>query len=72
MVGGVKTRAFEHNANRLVDLLQGFLAAFRAASQWLIAKGLLFIELDSAVGAAVCVDRHASIFFLGSIPITGG
>jgi len=72
MVSGIKARSFEDDPDWLIYLLQGLLAALRAASQWLVVKGLLLIELDSAVGTAVCIDWHAYIFFLFPRPITGG
>ncbi len=60
MVGGIKTRALEHDPHRLVNFLQGLLRAFRTASERGVAEFLLLIELDTAVGATVGIDRHNS------------
>jgi hypothetical protein len=48
MVGSVKPRAFEYDAHRLKDFMQGLFVALRAAGQGWVAELLLLVELNAA------------------------
>ena len=67
VIGGIETRPLKDDAYWLVDLFKGLLAALGTLNKWLFAEGLLLIEFDTAVGAAVSVHGHAKVFFLRSI-----
>jgi hypothetical protein len=65
VVGGVETRAFEHDPYRLKDLLQGLLAALGALGQGRIAKFLLLVELYTTIGATIRVNGHTTPQLIG-------
>lgn len=67
MVRGIKARAFEHNADRRVNLVQALFATFRATGQCSVAEFLLAIELHAAGSATVSVNGHTFSFIL-SLP----
>jgi len=58
VVGGVETGALEDDANRLKDLFQGLLLTFGAARERLVAKGLLLVELHTAIITTIGIDWH--------------
>ncbi len=58
MIGSVKARTLEDDANRGVDLLQGVLSAFRALGQGIVSKFLGLVELDATTSAPIGIYRH--------------
>ena len=61
MIGGIESRTFEDNPNRLENFVKGFLGTLRAARQGLIGKFLLYIELNTAILATVSINRHENL-----------
>jgi len=60
VIGRIKAGAFEDNANRLIDFMERRNAAFRADRQRIICKFLGLLELNAAVFAPICINRHTS------------
>jgi hypothetical protein len=58
VVGGVKTLTLKHNADRLENLAQGRLTAFRAINQGVIREFLVLIKADSAIITMVRICWH--------------
>jgi hypothetical protein len=58
MIGGVKSRAFEHNAHWLIQFAQFMLPTFGTPRERLITELLSAIELHTAMITPVGVQGH--------------
>ena len=58
MVCGIKTRPFENNPYRSVNLFQALLSTLGAFRQHRVRKFLGLVKLDSAIFAPIRIYRH--------------
>ena len=58
VIGGIKPRSLEYDADGSVHLAQLLLAALGTPGQWLVAKFLGLFELDTAAFAPVGIHWH--------------
>ena len=58
MIGRVKPRPFEDDADRRVNLAQCLLRTFRATRQRRVAEFLLLVEPHTTIFTLICINRH--------------
>ena len=63
VVGGIKAGTFEHDAHRLVNLVERLLSAFWTFCKRVISKMLENIKLMTAGFTSISIRRHISLLY---------